>query len=412
MYIYTQKGNNTKNNEIMKRVRNLTLCIGIITVFLCACSGGGQRTISGLNPADFDTIINNKAVKLFTLTNESGMEACITNYGGRLVSLCVPNKAGQLTDVVLGFDNIHQYADTVNTPSDFGASIGRYANRINKGQLKVGGKTIQLPTNNFGHCLHGGPSGWQYQVYDAVQPNDSTLQLSIVSPDGDNNFPGTVTAKVIYTLTSDNVLDIKYEATTDRETVINMTNHSYFNLTGDMSQAGTNMVLYINADNYTPIDSTFIPNGKVKSVYGTPLDFTKRHALYETIGDTSFEQIKYARGYDHNWCLNTYTKGKGNDKIVAASLYAPIQEFVLKCSLLSLAYKYIRAISLMVKSKESMALLIPSMRRYAWKARNTPIRRTILISHLHISNLARHTLAIQHTDLESNSVPTDIMRTI
>lgn len=124
----------------MKRVRNLTLCIGIITVFLCACSGGGQRTISGLNPADFDTIINNKAVKLFTLTNESGMEACITNYGGRLVSLCVPNKAGQLTDVVLGFDNIHQYADTVNTPSDFGASIGRYANRINKGQLKVGGK--------------------------------------------------------------------------------------------------------------------------------------------------------------------------------------------------------------------------------------------------------------------------------
>ncbi len=102
-----------------------------------------------------------------------------------------------------------------------------------------------------------------------------------------------------------------------------MTNHSYFNLTGDMSQAGTNMVLYINADNYTPIDSTFIPNGKVKSVYGTPLDFTKRHALYETIGDTSFEQIKYARGYDHNWCLNTYTKGKGNDKIVAASLYAP-----------------------------------------------------------------------------------------
>lgn len=323
MYIYTQKGNNTKNNEIMKRVRNLTLCIGIITVFLCACSGGGQRTISGLNPADFDTIINNKAVKLFTLTNESGMEACITNYGGRLVSLCVPNKAGQLTDVVLGFDNIHQYADTVNTPSDFGASIGRYANRINKGQLKVGGKTIQLPTNNFGHCLHGGPSGWQYQVYDAVQPNDSTLQLSIVSPDGDNNFPGAVTAKVIYALTSDNILDIKYEATTDRETVINMTNHSYFNLTGDMSQAGTNMVLYINADNYTPIDSTFIPNGKVKSVYGTPLDFTKRHALYETIGDTSFEQIKYARGYDHNWCLNTYTKGKGNDKIVAASLYAP-----------------------------------------------------------------------------------------
>lgn len=251
------------------------------------------------------------------------MEVCITNYGGRIVSLCVPNKENQPVDVVLGFDNIHQYADTVHSASDFGAAIGRYANRINKGQLTIGNEKIQLPCNNFGHCLHGGPSGWQYQVYDAVQPNDTTLQLTIVSPDGDNNFPGTVTAKVTYSINSTNTLDIQYEATTDKETVINMTNHSYFNLTGDMSVPGTNMVLYINADYYTPADSTFMTTGALRAVYGTPLDFTKRHPLYETIGDTSFEQIKNAGGYDHNWCLNTYVNGKGNDKKVAASLYAP-----------------------------------------------------------------------------------------
>ena len=308
---------------MMKKLTNLMCGMGMAIAMFSACSGHGAQTVSGLNPADFDTIINNKEVKLYTLTNDNGMEVCITNFGGRIVSLCVPNKNGQSTDVVLGFDNIRQYADTVNSPSDFGASIGRYANRINKGQITVGGQKIQLPRNNYGHCLHGGPSGWQYQVYDAVQPNDSTIELTITSPDGDNNFPGTVTAKVIYTVKSDNTLDIQYEATTDRETVINMTNHSYFNLTGDMSKPGTDMVLYINADNYTPADSTFMTTGDIKSVYGTPLDFTKRHPLYETIGDTSFDQIKNAMGYDHNWCLNTYANGKGDDHKVAASLYAP-----------------------------------------------------------------------------------------
>ncbi len=307
----------------MKKLTNLVLSMSVAMAMFTACSGNGQLTVSGLNPANFDTIINNKPIKLYTLSNDNGMEVCITNFGGRIVSLCVPDKNGNPTDVVLGFDNIHQYADSAHTPSDFGATIGRYANRINKGQIVVGGKKIQLPRNNFGHCLHGGPSGWQYQVYDAVQPNDTTLDLTIVSPDGDNNFPGTVTAKVTYTVKSNNTLDIQYEATTDKETVINMTNHSYFNLTGDMTKPGTDMVLYINADDYTPADSTFMTTGAIKPVYGTPLNFNKRHPLYETIGDTSFDQIKNAHGYDHNWCLNTYVNGKGNDRIVAASLYAP-----------------------------------------------------------------------------------------
>ena len=307
----------------MKKIAHIALIAGMITSLMPACSGNGGLTTSGLDPAKFDTLINEKPVKLYTLNNDNGMEVCITNFGGRIVSLCVPDKNGNSIDVVLGFDNIHQYADSVNSPSDFGAAIGRYANRINQGKLVVGDKKIQLPQNNFGHCLHGGFSGWQYQVYDAVQPNDTTLELTIVSPDGDNNFPGTVTAKVTYTAKYNNTLDIQYEATTDKETVINMTNHAYFNLTGDMSHAGTNMVLYINADNFTPSDSTFMTTGEIRPVYGTPMDFTKRHALYETIGDTTFTQIKYGRGYDHNWCLNTYKNGKGDDTRVAATLYAP-----------------------------------------------------------------------------------------
>lgn len=289
----------------------------------CSSSDNSKLTVSGLDPAKFDTTLNEKPVKLFVLKNNNDMEVCLTNFGARVVSICVPNKAGVATDVVLGYDNIAQYADSVNNASDFGAAIGRYANRINQGQITVAGKKIQLPRNNFGHCLHGGPSGWQYSVYEGNQLNDSTLQLVLHSPDGDNNFPGNVTATVTYTVTSDNTLDMKFEATTDEETVINMTNHSYFNLSGDPSKAGTNMVLYVNADNYTPCDSTFMTTGEIKPVYGTPMDFTKRHALYETIGDTTFTQLKYGRGYDHNYVLNTYKDGKGDDTKVAASLYSP-----------------------------------------------------------------------------------------
>ena len=306
----------------MKPTKLFLFGAGMAFAMLTACSSNGYITESGLDPVKFDTTINGKSVKLFVLKNNN-MEVCVTNFGARVVSITVPNKSGAPTDVVLGYDNITQYADSVNNASDFGAAIGRYANRINKGQITVAGKVIQLPKNNYGHCLHGGPSGWQYAVYEGQQLNDSTLQLVLHSPDGDNNFPGNVTATVTYTVKSDNTLDMKFEATTDAETVVNMTNHSYFNLSGDPSKAGTNMVLYINADNYTPSDSTFMTTGEIKSVYGTPMDFTKRHALYETIGDTAFVQIKYGKGYDHNWVLNTYSNGKGDDTKVAASLYSP-----------------------------------------------------------------------------------------
>ncbi|MCD8283088.1 MAG: galactose mutarotase [Prevotella sp.] len=299
-------------------------------ILLAACGGNGARlTKSGLDPARFDTVAGEKHIALYTLTNADGMEVCITNFGGRVVSIMAKDKnKDSFRDVVLGYDNIAQYMDTVNNASDFGAAIGRYANRINHGQLVIGGEKVQLPVNNFGHCLHGGPSGWQYQVYDVDEEatNDSTLTLVMHSPDGDNGFPGNIDATVVYTLTADNTLDITFRATTDKETVINMTNHSYFNLSGNPAVAGTNMVLYVNADNYTPTDSTYMTTGEVRSVRGNQFDFRSAKALYTCIADTTGmngQQIKYAGGFDHNWCLNTYKDGEGDDTKVAASLYSP-----------------------------------------------------------------------------------------
>lgn len=306
----------------MKTLKSLLLGAGAMMAMLTACSGNATLTESGLDPAKFDTTINDKPVKLFVLKNAKA-EVCVTNFGARVVSIAVPDKNGKLTDVVLGFDNIREYADSVNTPSDFGAAIGRYANRIGKGLITVDGKQIQLPTNNFGHCLHGGPSGWQYSVYEPVEQNDTCLKMVLHSPDGDNNFPGNVTATVTYTLTADNTLNMKFEATTDKETVVNMTNHSYFNLSGDPSKPGMDMELYINADKFTPTDSTFMTTGEIVDVKDTPMDFTTPRVIAKTIGDTAFEQIKFGRGYDHNWCLNTYADGKGDDTQVAASLYSP-----------------------------------------------------------------------------------------
>lgn len=310
----------------MKNLKSLIFGTGMAAVILSSCTANQTTglTVSGLNPTAFDTIINEKPIKLYTLKNSNNMEVCITNFGGRVVSIVVPDKNGKPTDVVLGYDNIAQYADSVNSPSDFGAAIGRYANRINKGKITIDNTTTQLPTNNFGHCLHGGPSGWQYQVYDAEQPNDSTLELTMNSKDGDNNFPGNVTATVTYTVKGDNSLDISYSATTDKKTVINMTNHSYFNLNGDAAQDIKNCLLYINADSYTPTDTTYMTTGEIAKVENTPMDFRNPTAIGKDVDNFGFAQIKGANGFDHNWCLNTYKNGKGDDTQVAASLYSPL----------------------------------------------------------------------------------------
>ena len=293
-------------------------------MLLSACSSNGKLTESGLDPARFDSTINGKKVQLVTLTNGKGMEVCLTNYGGRVVSLCVPDRNGKPTDVVLGYDNLRQYADTIHSPSDFGASVGRYANRIQRARLTVAGKSYQLRPNDNGNCLHGGGNtGWIHQVYSIENQNDSSVTFSLTAPNGENGFPGTVKATATYTVTAQNTLDIVFKATTDQETVINMTNHSYFNLNGDPSKVGTDEVLYINADKFTPSDKLYIPTGEIRDVTGTPMDFRKPHAITETIKDTTYDQIANATGYDHNWCLNTFKGGNGDDTKVAASLYSP-----------------------------------------------------------------------------------------
>ena len=274
---------------------------------------------------NFKKEVNGKQTDLYVLKNAAGIEVCVTNYGGRIVSIMVPDKAGQMKDVVLGLDSIGAYLPE-NNQTDFGASIGRYANRINQGKIVVDGTEIQLPQNNFGHCLHGGPNGWQYQVYEGSQPNDSTVVLVMNSPDGDANFPGNVTATVTYTLTSDNAIDIDYKATTDKKTVINMTNHSYFNLSGDPNLKITDHILYVNAANYTPVDTTYMTTGEILPVAGTPMDFTTDKVVGKEIDNFEFEQVKNGNGYDHNWCLDTNC----DETILAAKLKSPITGITLE----------------------------------------------------------------------------------
>ena len=309
----------------------LTTCSALLAVaaplFLASCTGNKpataeevQLTKSGLDPKLFVDTIKYKPTALYILTNANGMEVCITNYGGRVVSLVVPDKDGNPTDVVLGYDNIKQYADVVNSPSDYGSSVGRYANRIAGGKFMLNGEEIQLTQNDKVNCLHGGgATGWMHQVYDAEQIGDSCLKLTIVAPDGENGFPGTVTATTTYTVKADNTLDMVWEATTDKETIINQTNHNYYNLNGDFNAVGTDMILYLNADNFTPSDTLYIPTGEIRSVEGTVFDFRTPHAIAEAIG-ADFDQVQNARGgIDHNFCLNT----AGDDTQVCASLYSP-----------------------------------------------------------------------------------------
>ena len=312
----------------MKAFTKGMLAASAALVMLAACTepkkAEAELTLSGLNPEQFvDSVAG---TQLYTLTNANGIEVCITNFGGRVVSIMVPDRDGNKQDVVLGFDNVATFMDKVNHPSDFGAAIGRYANRIAQGKIIVDGQEIQLPKNNFGHCLHGGPDGWQYKVYEAVEASNNALKLKIVSPDGDMNFPGEVTAVVTYTLTEDNSLDIRYEATTTAPTVINMTNHSYFNLNGDPAQPITNHELYVNADTFTPVDATFMTTGEIAPVEGTPMDFREAHAVGQDIKNFEFEQIKNGNGFDHNWCLNT----AGDDTQVAASIYSPVTGILME----------------------------------------------------------------------------------
>ena len=316
----------------MKTMKNVFLVAGMALTALTACAGSKttKLTVSGLNPAKFVSTISGKKTQLYTIANKNGMEVCLTNYGGRVVSLSVPDKNHKSTDVVLGYDNIAQYTDTARTPSDYGSSVGRYANRIKDAKITVAGKEYKLRANDAMNCLHGGgTTGWLNKVYDVKSKTDSSIVFAITAKDGENGFPGTVKSTATYTVKSNNTLDIVFKATTDKETVINMTNHSYFNLNGDPSKEGFDQVMYINADNFTPSNRFYIPTGEIKSVANTPMDFREPKVIGEAY-DPTFDQIRNATGYDHNWCLNTFKNGKGDDTQVCASLYSPKSGILLE----------------------------------------------------------------------------------
>lgn len=300
------------------------LLFGAVFVTLFSCTSVRQESLtkSGLDARNFRTEVDSAPTDLYVLTNKNGMEVCLTNFGGRIVSVMVPDRKGELKDVVLGFDSIQDY---IKYPTDFGASIGRYANRIKDGRITIDGRTIQLPRNNYGHCLHGGMKGWQYKVYDAQCIDPSTVVMTLHSPDGDENFPGNVTATVTFRLEDDNSIHIAYEAVTDKKTIINMTNHSYFNLSGDASRSILEDILYLNADAFTPVDSTFMTTGEIRPVAGTPMDFTTPKEIAADM-DMSDEQVKNANGYDHNWVLNT----EGDTTWLAARLMSPASGITLE----------------------------------------------------------------------------------
>ena len=287
-------------------------------VMMAACTTTqkpSELTASGLKQSDFQTEVDGKKTDLFVLKNKNNMEDCITNFGGRIVSVMVPDKEGTMRDVVLGFDSIQDY---IKYPSDFGATIGRYANRINQGRFTLDGVQYQLPQNNYGHCLHGGPKGFQYRVFDGVQKNDQELELTYLAKDGEEGFPGNLNCKVVMKLTDDNAIHIEYTAETDKPTIVNMTNHSYFNLDGNPAKDNSDYLLTVNADYYTPVDSTFMTSGELASVTGTPMDFRAPTAIGSRINQ-DFEQLKNGNGIDHNWVLNT----KGDTAQPCATLESP-----------------------------------------------------------------------------------------
>ena len=296
----------------------------VCAVLMTACTSYKNDEVlteSGLSKSRFQTEINGEKTDLFVLKNKNKMEVCITNYGGRIVSVMVPDKDGIMRDVVLGFDSIQDY---IKYPSDFGASIGRYANRINQGRFSLDGIVYQLPRNNYGHCLHGGPQGFQYRIYRGIQVSDKEVKLTYLSKNGEEGFPGNLNCTVIMKLTDDNAIDIQYEAETDKPTVVNMTNHSYFNLDGDPSKDNSDYLLTLNADYYTPVDSTFMTTGEIVPVEGTPMDFRCPTAIGVRINQ-NFEQLKNGNGIDHNWILNT----KGDIQQVCATLESSVTGIVL-----------------------------------------------------------------------------------
>lgn len=267
------------------------------------------ENICGLKRADFQSTIAGKETDLYILRNSEGNEVAISNYGGALVAIMVPDRNGNRANVIQGHDNIN---DIVNSPEPYLSTlIGRYGNRICKGRFQLHGKEYQLPINNGPNSLHGGLKGFNAKVWDALQMNDHTLVLKYVSPYGEEGFSGEMRTTVVYSFTDDNELVIEYMATTNKKTIINLTSHGFFSLAGIANPTPTieNLECEINADFYIPIDNTSIPTGEILRVEGTPFDFRKPKTVGQDI-DADNEQIKNGAGYDHCFVLNKKEEGE------------------------------------------------------------------------------------------------------
>ena len=264
------------------------------------------KTLEGLNKKDFQKVVDGKNIDLFLLTNKNGMEVSVINYGGKIVSCLVPDRNGDFVDVVLGKSNIDDYMN--EQEPYFGAICGRTANRIANGRFFLDGCEYQLAVNNGPNNLHGGIKGFHAVVWNARQIDDNTLELTYLSKDGEEGFPGNLNVTTVYHLTEYNVLEISYEAVTDKATIINLTNHSYFNLSGEGDDYIGDHNLTINSDFFLPTNDVAIPLGKPEEVEDTPFDFRSEHTIGERI-EEEFTQLIYGNGYDHNFILNRSENG-------------------------------------------------------------------------------------------------------
>lgn len=306
-------------------MKRIIYFVALIAMVFTSCKQE-EKTKSGLLRSNFQMEVDGKMTDLYVLTNANGLEMTVTNFGARVVSLMVPDRNGQFSDIVLGEDSIGIY---VNRPNDdyYGAVIGRYGNRIGGARFTLDGVEYVLSANNNGNSLHGGPTGFHNRVWDVEQPDHQTLILTYVSSHLEEGYPGNLTVRMTYKLTDQNEFYIEYEATTDKPTVVNLTHHSYFNLAGAGSPTIDDHVLMINAQYFTPVNDSLIPTGEIMSVENTPMDFRNPTLIGARVNDTSFVQIRYGLGYDHNWVLNKAVPGKLE---LAAQVWEPVSGRVMK----------------------------------------------------------------------------------
>ena len=292
--------------------------ISITALGLAACSSDKKEGVVLLDNKDFQKEIDGKKVDLYTLDRPDGLTMQVTNFGARIVSLWAPDKTGRYDDVVLGHKTLDEYANYVGERF-VGCTVGRYANRIANGQFSIDGTTYNVPLNNNGQSLHGGLKGLDQVVWNVDSVGTDFIKMSYVSPDGEEGYPGTLKVNLKYTLTADNSVRIDYTATTDKPTVVNLSNHSMFNLKGEGKGTINDCLLTINADSITPVNANLIPTGVLMAVEGTPFDFRKPTAIGDRVNADN-EQLKNSKGYDHNWVLNRKSK---SDVEEVASVYEP-----------------------------------------------------------------------------------------